>query len=205
MADDRYARITWRGHTFDRYTVAALEAVEADIGRTLTIYQGSFNTSVSESAGTHAGGGAVDCWCDDLFGLDTARALRRRGFAAWYRPELTRNGKRIWGAHVHAVQIGNLTLSVAAAAQVSDYRGGRNGLADNAPDPDPWRPNPIEPFDYEEDNMTPAQFVEMLKDPGVRQELRDIFWGTPIDSSTATSGKRKASGMLTSIEREAAK
>lgn len=147
MSDNRYERITWRGRTFDRFTVAALKAAEYDLRRTLTIYQGSYNAGrVSQSAGTHDGGGAVDLWCDGITGRELARALRRVGFAAWYRPP--RPG--VWGAHVHAVQIGNARVSPSADRQVDEYLAGGDGLAGDYVDPDPWRPDRITFTYYEE-------------------------------------------------------
>lgn len=158
MSDNRYERITWRGHTLDRYTVAALEAAEYDTKRTLTLYQGSYNAGrVSQSAGTHDGGGAVDCWCPGLTGRELARALRRVGFAAWYRPP--RDG--VWGAHVHAVQLGNDRVSASAARQVAEYLSGGDGLAGDYVDPDPWRPAVVAPFEYQEHPMQ-ALLVELI-------------------------------------------
>lgn len=160
MSDNRYERIIWRGRTFDRFTVAALEAAEYDLDRTLTIYQGSFNGGrVSASAGTHDGAGAVDCWCPGVTGRALARALRRVGFAAWYRP--ARAG--VWGAHVHAIQIGNERVSAGAANQIAEYLTGEDGLAGDYADPDPWRPDRIT-FTYHEDpNMALLEDLVALR------------------------------------------
>ncbi|MFZ2173492.1 MAG: hypothetical protein WAW17_05540 [Rhodococcus sp. (in: high G+C Gram-positive bacteria)] len=150
MADNRYERITWRGRTHDRYTVAALKAAEYDLDRTLTIYQGINPGGVAASGTTHDGP-AVDCWCPGITGRELARALRRVGFAAWYRPELWRDGRRVWGPHVHAIPLGNPNISPAAARQVTEYLAGGDGLVGDYVDPDPWRPSPVAPFTYHED------------------------------------------------------
>ena len=160
MSDNRYQRITWRGRAFDRYTVAALEAAEYDLSRTLTIYQGSYNAGrVSQSAGTHDGGGTVDLWCDGVSGRELARALRRVGFAAWYRPP--RPG--VWGAHVHAVQIDNARVSDSASRQIAEYVAGGDGLAGDFVDPDPWRPDRITFTYYEEPNMALLAELETVR------------------------------------------
>lgn len=139
---NRYERITFRGKTVDRYTAAALLVAEKRLGFKFTITQGSYNAGgVEASGGTHDGGGVVDLPPTDDPNR-TVRELRRVGFAAWYRPELYKGTKRIWGDHIHAVQIGNKNLSPAAVKQVEAYKQGRNGLADNGPDTGPlvrWR------------------------------------------------------------------
>lgn len=140
--------ITWRGHKFDRLTVAAIEEAEHLYGRTLVISQGSYNTGgVGASAGTHDGGGAVDF---NLPSMPTrlVRILRMVGFAAWQRDP----SQGPWGAHIHAVLIGNKKLAPVAARQVEAYREGRDGLASGRVDPT-WHPTPIPTFVYPEDRM----------------------------------------------------
>lgn len=137
---DPYAKTTHGDKTVDVITKAALRAAEKKLGYELTIVQGSYNEGVSASAGTHDGGGVVD-----LAPYDHARkvrVLRDLGFAAWYRPAI----KGLWGPHIHAVLIGNARLAPSAARQVLAYRAGRDGLAANRPDPNPYRPNPIPVF-----------------------------------------------------------
>jgi len=102
----------------------------------LVITQGSYNTSVSASAGTHSGGGAVDFRARDLNDAQVAEALlklRHVGFAAWHR--LPEQGP--WVEHVHAIAIGCPDLSASAADQVVAYGEGRNGLANNRADDGP--------------------------------------------------------------------
>lgn len=96
--------------------------------------QGSYNSSVSASAGTHSGGGAVDL---SVAGMSTFQIhlvvflMRRLGFAAWYRPK-----SRSWGAHIHGVNKSCRDLPAAAKKQVTAYKNGRDGLAANNVDPD---------------------------------------------------------------------
>lgn len=134
--------ISYGGSRTDRKTAAALDAAARRLGYELTVVQGSYNPGgVGASGGTHDKGGVVD-----LSPFEHARkvkVLRDLGFAAWYRAP--RPG--VWGAHIHAVLIGHQNLSPSAHSQVLDYQAGLNGLADNAKDPNPYRPV-VENFNY---------------------------------------------------------
>ena len=86
---------------------------------------------------THDGGGVVDLRSRDLFdkGLTIPQvllALRRSGFAAWFR-----SPAQGFDPHIHAVALGDREASPQAAAQEAAYRNGRNGLASNGPDDGP--------------------------------------------------------------------
>src|ERR1041385_6860477 len=96
-----YERQQVQGHTLDNRTIAMLTEAESRLGYSLTILQGSFNGSVSQSAGAHDGGGAVDLTAYDW--QSKVRVLRRIGFAAWYRPVIP----GVWGEHVHAIANGD--------------------------------------------------------------------------------------------------
>jgi GH25 family lysozyme M1 (1,4-beta-N-acetylmuramidase) len=126
--------------TVDWKTRAALEEAERRLGYTLTVLQGSYNTTVKASARTHWKGGVVD-----LAPYDHERkvsVLRELGFAAWYRPKSSS-----WNPHIHAVMVDHGNLHPEAAAQVEQYRKGTDGLAGHRPDPTP-RPSPIPVFAY---------------------------------------------------------
>jgi hypothetical protein len=140
---DAYDRVEYKGYTFNRRTVAALETAQAKLkdDPDWTVYQGSYNTGVSASAGTHDGGGAVDL--SPYNWEKRVRALRAVGFAAWHRPALP----GVWGEHIHAILVGDREMSSGANAQVVDYLNFRNGLADHAVD-NTWHPNPPVKFDY---------------------------------------------------------
>jgi hypothetical protein len=118
-------------------------------GDLMRVTQGSYTTGVADSFGTHAGGGAVDLsirhpsepgtvlW-DEADAM--VLALRRAGFAAWYRaPGALGPGSP---AHIHAIAIGDQELSPAALQQVNGpwgYLQGLDGLPPEygGPHPDP--------------------------------------------------------------------
>lgn len=165
---DPYALTKHDGNTVDEITHQALLAVEKRLGYTLTVLQGSYQAldgkgnDVSSSAGTHDGGGVVDLAPYDW--ENKVRKLRAAGFAAWHRPELWRNGVRIWGEHIHAVLIGNKKLAPSAAAQVVDYLADppRDGLAGHMIDKT-WHPSPPVVFTMPE----PPKLVVMTRGAGV--------------------------------------
>jgi hypothetical protein len=116
-----------------------LNRAVALFGRSISLTQGSYSTSVSASAGTHDGGGVVDI---SVSGLTTTQRtklvqdLRRAGFFAWLRTP-----SQGFSYHIHAVAIGDRELSYAAKRQVTQGFNDRDGLAaagwDSAPDPYP--------------------------------------------------------------------
>ena len=136
------ARTTYQGRTVNERTRQILEDANTILknkrygGETsdIVLVQGSYNgTAVSASAGTHAGGGAGDITAFNY--ANRVKVLRLLGVAAWYRPTL----RNVWSAHIHFVVIGDNTASSGAKAQVTAYKNGRNGLANNAVD-NGWRP-----------------------------------------------------------------
>jgi len=140
-----YKRVTWRGHTFDARTVSALQwaeknyiAVAPKKRKPWRIGQGSYADG-SLSAGTHAGGGAVDIMFAGMTKKQqraTVKWLRRAGFeGAWSR---VGPGWAPFNEHAHAI-LPSRTNSYPAKVQVTSYRTGRNGLANNAVDTE-WRP-----------------------------------------------------------------
>jgi hypothetical protein len=96
----------------------------------IVIVQGSYSRSVSLSAGTHDGPGALDLKPADPNRRNTAgyklleRIARQRGGAAWFRP-WTNN------YHVHVIVIGTPGLNSIARQQVSLYKAGRDGMVSN--------------------------------------------------------------------------
>lgn len=139
-----YKRTTWRGVRVDGRTLSALEWVDQrfhdETGKRVELAQGSYNAGgVSASAGTHDGGGVVDCRTVPLTKEQRTRLvhlLKRAGFAAWYRPA----APGVWGEHVHACLIGtkpgtyHRTMSAGARRQVDAFLAGRDGLAGNRRD-----------------------------------------------------------------------
>ena len=142
---DDYSRLLANGWTLNVRTVEMLKYSQSLYGGVnnllLSVTQGSYNISVSASFGTHDGGGAVDLSVHNQ-GAQTGilsdqqveviiQAMRRAGFAAWYRAF----GDLYDGspAHIHAIAVGDAELSEAASLQLtgeSGYFRGSNGLPD---------------------------------------------------------------------------
>ena len=98
-------------------------------------FQGSYSGSVSASAGTHSGGGAIDLAPTDPADYDRlVYEMRRVGWAAWRRTEA-----QGFDPHIHGIAgpAGPGDLAPAASDQWADYLAGRNGLANNGPDDGP--------------------------------------------------------------------
>lgn len=156
-------RVTRDGKTLNRRTLDMLERAEARLGFNLWVMQGSYNSSVGASAGTHDGGGAIDV-APTSNPREVVRQLRLCGFAAWYRTP----SQGPWTAHIHAIAIGDPELSSGARAQVSDYYNGRNGLASGGADDGPRvRPIPVWPIPLLRVGLvgTRNQFVKRDKKP----------------------------------------
>lgn len=129
-----------RGYTLDTRTAAMFLWAEKKAGFRLNISQGSYNTGVGASAGTHDGGGALDL---SVRGMTPARidaalkALKDAGFAAWHRHAIA----GVWPEHIHAIAIGCKDLAPVAAHQVTAYLSGYDGMKSNQHDPS-YRPHP---------------------------------------------------------------
>lgn len=140
-----YGRVGWRGVTLNRRTVDALRWVEKRSFPLLPA-QGSYNSGVGASAGTHDGGGAIDLRVRQYTRdqrIAVVRALKDAGFAAWHREEVA----GLWGPHIHALLIGDREMAAGARAQVLAYDAGRDGLRGNQPDPT-YRPKPRKRWSY---------------------------------------------------------
>lgn len=128
-------RIPFRGVVLDQPTIDALLLAERILGYPLELMQGSWSTGVAASAGTHAGGGALDAailGMPDLEQRRIVRALRQAGFAAWRRTP-----SQGFAYHVHCILVGDTLVSAPAADQLVQWRSGRDGLASHGPDVDP--------------------------------------------------------------------
>jgi hypothetical protein len=211
MTDDRYDRITWHdgAKTVDKLTAAALTECERRLGYSLTVVQGSYNTGVGASAGTHDGGGVVDLMPWDW--ENKVHTLRAVGWAAWHRPTLP----GVWGEHIHAVLIGNEKMSPAARAQVTDYYNHRDGLASHNADPF-WHPNPIPVFKYDpkpppppkpEAERLPVAHVSMQFSDTTPQKVADakaIFGRATKRGMAWVTGTEASEEPLATILRDAA-
>lgn len=142
MPDARLVRPLWRGRRdLDALTISVIERAEKRLGFQLIVTQGSYQSSVEQSAGTHNGGGAGDFSTRGLTTAQKNRAvleLRKAGTFASVRTPAEGD----WVEHIHGIVVDHPALSPAAARQVVDYRKGLNGLANHGRDRGP-RLNPI--------------------------------------------------------------
>jgi hypothetical protein len=115
----------------------------------VVITQGSFNTTVGPSKGTHDRGGVFDV---SVRGPGATinkklRVLRREGFAAWHRrPEQFKAADHV-PEHIHAVSLFDTDLSTAAGNQKRDFLADPplNGLLNKGDDDGPKVPRPDSP------------------------------------------------------------
>lgn len=129
MSTDAFEKVTFRGRLMDRKTMAFLQAMEEKLGYELTVVQGSYNPGgVTQSGGTHDGGGVVD-----LAAYDHERKVKVAadlGGFAYYRAYVP----GLWGAHIHVGIRDHGRLSSAAQAQQRDWdhKPPLNALRDHA-------------------------------------------------------------------------
>lgn len=139
---DDYTLITVNGHRLNQRTYDMLVYAQSLYGGPIditnsAITQGSYTNAVEASFGTHAGGGAVDLsviepgtfavFYDEIEPL--IDALRKAGFAAWFRDfnDLYEGSP----VHIHAIAIGDRELSLTAREQLAGpfgYFWGYDGL-----------------------------------------------------------------------------
>jgi len=137
MSPGTYGKTYWRGGYVCGCVIQSVENIieprleAAGYSTPTSIFQFCYSGSVSASAGTHDGGGALDHRkCSDA----ETRIWRECGTTSWQRgsPE-----DSAFDDHNHTIWIGCPHLSSGAANQVVDYKNGRNGLADGGPDQSP--------------------------------------------------------------------
>lgn len=148
---DDYSRVEIDGETINRRTEFMLDLAVSlydGPGDLKRITQGSYTDAEASSFGTHAGGGAVDISIRDP--ADPSRilrdevqamvlALRRAGFAAWFRDtDDLYPGSPL---HIHAIAVGDRELSEAAQEQLTGPHGYFRGM-DGLPHPDGPQPDP---------------------------------------------------------------
>lgn len=114
------ARSGYSGVTLNARTIAMLRAANGRLGCALDATKGSYTGPDGASAGTHAGGGAVDLSVRTRCGNSISTvvtALKTVGFAAWYRD---------WSGnqHIHAIAISDLDMATETVFPgVFDSRG----------------------------------------------------------------------------------
>ncbi len=192
----------------ERY-LAAHGGCDPARARPSNIVQGSYNKGgVAASAGTHDGGGVIDVRCVDISipaRRALAMALRHAGFAAWIRhPPL-------FPYHIHAVAVGDPSMSPAARQQVTAYFNGRDGLAHNGPDELggpiilPWMRGGAAPSGGGSSSGTPtlqlgtrsaavSTLQTILKQKGFDPGPADGYFGP--QTLAAVKGFQKANGLL---------
>lgn len=108
----------------------------------LRIIQGSYNTTVDASAGTHDYDACLDV---QIVGMDWFQAqkwLRSQGWAAWVRVPPT------FSYHIHMIALPPYKLNFVSKVgtyvpgQVEDYYAHKSGLVGSAPD-NTWHPDNI--------------------------------------------------------------
>jgi hypothetical protein len=165
-----YTRVTFHGKETDQRTALMAKQVEKRIGKSFACYQGSYSGSVTASAGTHDGGGALDLNVPSgLAPSVVVRRLRDNGFAAWYRTPA-----QGFMYHIHAIDLGgplfpagNQRLSTGARVQVKEYVDGDDGLAGDQTDSQPYRPTPVEAWSWD-DYMAQRRLRDRLSELGGR-------------------------------------
>lgn len=163
-------RVIVDGKTLNKRTADMLKCAEARLGRTLHVIQGSYNAGgVGASAGTHDGGGAVDVNPDSF--VETVRALREVGFAAWHRTP----AQGPWVEHIHGIAIGDPELSSGAETQVHEYYIGQNGLANHWADDAPrLNPIPVWPIHFPTFSLSQVRRQFKSKTPKAKQSVRYV-------------------------------
>lgn len=94
----------------------------------ITMVQGSCNTGVSQSAGTHDDGATDDCTAFNQ--KNRVRVFRLLGQAKWYRTRIP----GLWEPHCHGVNDHDSSASKGAKDQVAEYHRRGDGLRGNLPD-----------------------------------------------------------------------
>jgi hypothetical protein len=157
MAHDPYDLLLWRGVTIDYFTLAWVQEVEHDLGRPIDqVYQGSYRRGVSQSAGTHDGGGALDLWDRDPHRI--IRFGRNLGGAGWIRTPAQGD----WVEHEHWIIGGDKKMSSEAHDQWVDYLRGGDGLSPYGQNDDyEPRPDKIHPFNYAQSQQGKWQHGEV--------------------------------------------
>lgn len=128
-------RIAFRGGLTCACVVAIIPVVEGRlkaagiIKNSVDFFQLGYRDDVEQSAGTHAGGGAMDV---KQYSTAALKIWRECGVAMWHRTPAQK-----FIHHGHGIVIGCPHASSGAKDQVDDYRAGRNGLANDGRDDGP--------------------------------------------------------------------
>lgn len=135
------------GHTINRRTYVLFHQAKdiyALIGGTgdIAIYQGSYNRGVTQSAGTHDGGGAIDSGPVKKTASNWnkwEKAQRICGLGSYDRPDLPGH----WSHHNHTIYRGDKEMSGSLRRQDQDFVLGLNALASHRRETGRWRPGVV--------------------------------------------------------------
>lgn len=119
----------------------------------IRVIQGSYNTGVALSAGTHDRDATLDVQVVGLSWQEAESFLRAQGWAAWWRHTGSWASQSMW--HIHMTSLGaveagcvvgylidggrSLYGRTVASSQIADYYAHRDALVTHAPDPT-WHP-----------------------------------------------------------------
>ena len=131
-------RTTWRGVVVCEHSVPKLNKWAVAVGDGILLKPlpgcGSYQTTTTASAGTHAGGGAID------IDLRAVASTKRKWVAdqgrlaglqvAWHRNYVA----NLWTWHAHALDPACPNLAKAAVSQIVEYGNGGDGLVGSTPD-----------------------------------------------------------------------
>lgn len=131
-------RVLWRGVVVCSHSVPKLNAWAKSVGDGIYLKPlpgcGSYQTSTAASAGTHAGGGAIDI---DLRAVASGsrKWVADKGRTAGLQVSWHRNAiSGLWTWHAHALDPDCPQLAKVAAAQCVECFNGGDGLVGTTPD-----------------------------------------------------------------------
>lgn len=157
---DRLITVNFGGRFFkcSQNTYAALLDTQRRLSKAhpkawIRVIQGSYNTGVSASAGTHDFDACLDVQIVGLSWADAQKFLRQCGWAAWWRNSGSWASPSNW--HIHMALLGapsagckvgkyvdggkSLYGVTVASSQYADYYNHRSGLSGHVHDPT-WHP-----------------------------------------------------------------
>lgn len=141
--DDPTEYIAFGGAVCNRRLAAFLTVCGHDLGYNMSVIKGHTATSSSVSGPTHNGTDVCDLPPTDVD--RKMRVIKENGGYPYHR--LPADG---FVEHIHMMLPGGAGMDPMARRQCTSYENKRNGLANNGPDRNPWRPTPDPPnFRYD--------------------------------------------------------
>jgi hypothetical protein len=128
--------------------LAWIEDLLGDRGLKLTIFQGGWRPFSDYSGSTH-GKDAIDGWVWGWTGDQLMRFIKDHGGFGWHRTRVDGFDEHDHFAPIPGIHNG-VELADAMAAQLVSYWHLRNGLRNDAPDRNPYRPSPQYIFNRED-------------------------------------------------------